>query len=167
MAKVMGTKIIAAMMVAAACVNCIGISAFADEQGRVPVPSVTEQPVCSAIVESEPVTEGNTNTAVSAAEDEMLPSEDTEVSCTAPEKRHPIKTEETVREVSAAPEMIVGDVNGDGVVNIADVSAVSAQIRGVKALEDLSAADFNGDGVVNVTDLSMISGSVKGVKSIG
>ena len=50
-------------------------------------------------------------------------------------------------------EAIVGDVNGDGNVNIADVNAV---IDAILSGEYLTAADVNGDGTVNVSDINTL-----------
>ncbi len=47
----------------------------------------------------------------------------------------------------------VGDVNGDGEVNIADINAVIAIILGG---DKNSAADVNGDGEVNIADINAI-----------
>lgn len=50
-------------------------------------------------------------------------------------------------------EMIVGDVNGDGIVNILDLVFVASQI-GQSGGTD---ADMNGDGAVNIQDLVVIA----------
>ena len=50
------------------------------------------------------------------------------------------------------PEPIVGDVNGDGEVNIADVNAVINMILSSPAEN----GDFNGDGEVNIADVNAI-----------
>ena len=61
-------------------------------------------------------------------------------------------------------ERAKGDVNGDGSVNVTDVSLTAAHIKSIKALSgfDLKAADINGDGKVTVTDLSRLAAMVKG-----
>ena len=53
------------------------------------------------------------------------------------------------------PGGLVGDVNGDGKVNVSDVSALINMIMGLTAM-DQSAADVNGDGKVNVSDVSAL-----------
>ena len=65
-------------------------------------------------------------------------------------------------------DMVKGDVNGDGVVNVTDISKVAAHVKGVKKLSEemQKLADVNGDGVVNVTDISKIAAHVKGVKKL-
>ncbi|WP_295151587.1 dockerin type I domain-containing protein [uncultured Ruminococcus sp.] len=62
----------------------------------------------------------------------------------------------------------LGDINGDGRINITDVSALAAHIKGVKALNkrSLAAADINADGRVTVTDLGILAGHIKGLSSI-
>ena len=61
-----------------------------------------------------------------------------------------------------------GDVNGDGYINITDISKVAAHVKGKKMLsgDALNRADVNGDGNVNVTDISKIAAHVKGKKSL-
>ena len=61
-----------------------------------------------------------------------------------------------------------GDVNGDGVVNVTDLSKIAAHIKSKKSLTGnvFVAADVNGDGSINVGDLSRVAGHVKGKKNI-
>ncbi len=59
-------------------------------------------------------------------------------------------------------EILVGDVNGDGRVNVSDVSALINMIMGLTAM-DQSAADVNGDGKVNVSDVSALINIILGV----
>ena len=63
---------------------------------------------------------------------------------------------------------ILGDVNGDGKVNVTDISKVAAHVKGIKKLDAnfAAAADVNLDGKVNVTDISKIAAQVKGIKKI-
>ena len=62
----------------------------------------------------------------------------------------------------------VGDVNGNGSIDITDVVKTAAHIKSAKALSEkgLKAADINADGKVNITDLSLLAGHVKGKLSI-
>ena len=46
-----------------------------------------------------------------------------------------------------------GDVNGDGAVNVADISAIISVMAGTENYEH---ADVNGDGAVNVADISSV-----------
>lgn len=56
-----------------------------------------------------------------------------------------------------AESIIKGDVNGDGAVNVADISAIISVMSGVGADSvSVSAADVNGDGAVNVADISSV-----------
>jgi len=50
-------------------------------------------------------------------------------------------------------ETITGDVNGDGAVNVADISAIISDMAGMASYAD---ADVNGDGTVNVADISFV-----------
>ena len=54
------------------------------------------------------------------------------------------------------PIRIVGDVNGDNVVNIADLVLVANSIGGTGN----TTADVNGDGVVNIADLVLVAGKI-------
>ena len=52
-------------------------------------------------------------------------------------------------------EKLAGDVNGDGAVNVADISAIISFMAGDTTIgEDV--ADVNGDGAVNVADISTV-----------
>jgi len=59
-----------------------------------------------------------------------------------------------------------GDMNGDGKLNVSDVSKLAAHIKGVKSLSEGVDADINGDGKTNVTDLSKVAAHVKGIKKM-
>ena len=64
---------------------------------------------------------------------------------------------------------MLGDVNGDGEINVTDIAMVAAHIKGIKALDEnaVKAANVNGDAEVNVTDIAMIAAHIKGIKAIG
>ena len=57
-----------------------------------------------------------------------------------------------------AAEYLLGDVNGDGEVNIIDATAIQRHIAGTAVLEgdSLRAADANGDGTVDIDDVTAI-----------
>lgn len=62
-----------------------------------------------------------------------------------------------------------GDVNGDGNVDITDVTTVISHVRGVKKFTDpyqLEVADCNADGNVDITDVTSIISHVRGVKRL-
>ncbi|MGM9869260.1 MAG: leucine-rich repeat protein [Sodaliphilus sp.] len=52
-------------------------------------------------------------------------------------------------------ESITGDVNGDGVVNVSDITALVNRILGDTTYSD-AVCDINGDGVVNVSDVTAL-----------
>jgi hypothetical protein len=56
-----------------------------------------------------------------------------------------------------AEDMSFADVNGDGVVDVADIATIiSVMAQGDKIEEQVIAADVNGDGVVDVADIAAI-----------
>ena len=55
-----------------------------------------------------------------------------------------------------------GDVNGDGKVNVSDVSALINMILGITPM-DQTAGDVNGDGRVNVSDVSALINIILGI----
>ena len=65
--------------------------------------------------------------------------------------------------LSRAGSVIVGDINGDGFVNVTDLSMTAAHVKGIKLLENkpLERADVNHDESITVTDISVISSTVK------
>ena len=61
---------------------------------------------------------------------------------------------------------LLGDINGDGKVNIADVAMLNSHVKKVKILtnEELNKADINNDGKINIADVAMLNSHVKKVK---
>ena len=51
----------------------------------------------------------------------------------------------------------VGDVNGDGVVDQADLVALARFMAGIDDLEDTARADINGDGIYSAADLTALA----------
>ncbi len=56
-----------------------------------------------------------------------------------------------------------GDVNGDGKVNVSDVSVLISMILGTTTMDE-GTADVNGDGKVNVSDVSALINIILGIK---
>ena len=59
------------------------------------------------------------------------------------------------------PQPLTGDVNGDGVVNVSDVTALVNRILGDPTYSD-TVCDVNGDGVVNVSDVTTLVNLILG-----
>ena len=55
-----------------------------------------------------------------------------------------------------------GDVNGDGKINVSDVTALINMIMGITTM-DAAVADVNGDGKVNVSDVSSLINIILGI----
>ncbi len=54
--------------------------------------------------------------------------------------------------------ILTGDVNGDGTINVTDVTILVDYMLGTISSTDieLDAADINGDGIINVTDVTLL-----------
>ena len=59
------------------------------------------------------------------------------------------------------PALVVGDLNGDGLVDVTDVSIMIDMVLGLEE-PNLVLADLNGDGQIDVTDVSMLIDIVLG-----
>lgn len=72
--------------------------------------------------------------------------------------------EEIVVEVVFGLSIILGDVNGDGMVTATDISVLFAYVMNAGSLsaDAMLAADVNGDGAVNATDASLLAQMVFG-----
>jgi hypothetical protein len=63
---------------------------------------------------------------------------------------------------------LLGDVNGDGKVNMGDISRLYAHVRCVNPLTDpylLECADVNGKGI-NMSDIGSLLGHIRGTKTL-
>ncbi len=65
---------------------------------------------------------------------------------------------ESIVEVEKTPDVVIGDVNGDGVVDVADIASIISVMAGnaVPGESASDVADVNGDGTVDVADISMV-----------
>ena len=70
--------------------------------------------------------------------------------------------------VAAISEFIKGDINGDGKININDLTKIAAHVKGKKLLteEEQMRADVNGDGKLDINDISKIAAHIKGKRLI-
>ncbi len=123
----------------------IGNSSAADDTSRTDIPdSSSPNNECSEIStpESRPYNDGgsgNDNLADSIFDSEI------------DDKKEPVK----------------GDLNGDRIVNVTDLSRLAAYIKGKKDLPFPDAADINNSGKIDVTDLSKLAAHIKGKKFLG
>ncbi|MBQ8967754.1 dockerin type I repeat-containing protein [Ruminococcus sp.] len=65
-------------------------------------------------------------------------------------------------------ELVYGDVNFDGEINVTDLVLTAAHVRSIKALNEAAhlVADIDVNEYVNVTDLSAIAAHVKGIRDL-
>jgi hypothetical protein len=72
----------------------------------------------------------------------------------------------TIADESSFEDFMLGDVNGDGTINITDITKVAAHVKGKKILDAAAQkrADVNNDGKINVSDITKIAAHVKGKK---
>lgn len=63
------------------------------------------------------------------------------------------------------PDVAVGDINGDGAVNLNDATALFYHVNGLALLEGeaLTAGDINGDGAVNLNDATALFYQINGL----
>ena len=61
-----------------------------------------------------------------------------------------------VREIEAPGEILYGDANSDGEVNLRDVALLQQYTSNWSVTLDLNAADANGDGEVNLRDVALL-----------
>ena len=63
---------------------------------------------------------------------------------------------------------LIGDVTGDGRVNVADTSKVYSHVKGTALLTDyaFACADVDGNGKINVADTSKVYSHAKGTKPL-
>ena len=61
----------------------------------------------------------------------------------------------------AGSDFILGDVNGDGLVNITDVTMLISYVLNSGSVDIVTeAADMNDDGSINITDVTMLINQV-------
>ena len=68
----------------------------------------------------------------------------------------------TIYYTDKGSDLLLGDVNRDGRVNVSDVSTLINMILGVTEMDE-AAADVNGDGRVNVSDVTALINIILGV----
>ena len=58
---------------------------------------------------------------------------------------------------------MMGDLNGDGIINIIDVvSMVNGVLGGGFSDAEVTVSDFNGDGIVNIIDIVTLVNMILG-----
>ncbi len=71
--------------------------------------------------------------------------------------------EQTIN-VTQGTVALEGDINGDGVVNVTDATALVNKVLGTATYDD-TLCDLNGDGVVNVTDVTYLVNIILGASA--
>ena len=80
---------------------------------------------------------------------------------TDPVVTDPVVTDPVVTDPVA--EVVYGDANGDGEINLKDVLAARKYVAGMEADIDLVASDVNKDGAVNMKDILLIRKFIAGI----
>ena len=59
-------------------------------------------------------------------------------------------------------------MNGDGKIDVTDLSKVAAHVKSIRPLDKagMKAADVDGDGKVTIADVSKIAAHVKNIKPL-
>ncbi|MCL2578737.1 MAG: dockerin type I domain-containing protein [Oscillospiraceae bacterium] len=65
-----------------------------------------------------------------------------------------------------AEDFMRGDINGDGVINIIDVTALRRYLQGTFTPPDLRALDVNDDGAITITDVTALRRHLQGTFTI-
>lgn len=109
----------------------------------------------SAFATDEDIAMEGTPSVIAPAADETTADETTADETTADETT----AEETT---GAEDEVVIGDVNGDGVLDIIDVTLTRAYIVGNETpdYDFETLADVNGDGVVDIIDVVMMRAAI-------
>ena len=69
---------------------------------------------------------------------------------------------DNIRMTPYVESILIGDVNGDGVLTIADVTSLVNIILGKTTQFDQKVADVNGDGVISIADVTMLVNKILG-----
>ena len=122
------------------------------------VPTATEP----APTEAEPTEAEPTATEPVVTEPTEAP---TEAPTKAPTKAPTEKPTVAPTEAPTQPEVLLGDANGDNVVNMKDVLMLRKNIAGIAADGfNSAAADFNQDGSINMKDVLGLRKQIAGIK---
>ena len=72
----------------------------------------------------------------------------------------------TIGDKTTFVDDLLGDVNGDGKINVTDITKIASHIKGKKLLDAQAQkrADVNNDGNINITDITKIASHIKGKK---
>ena len=117
----------------------------------------TAEPATTEPTTAEPTTTEPTTAELATTEPTTTEPATTELTTTEPTTTEPVTTKPPVTDPTDPPKPL-GDANGDGKVNVKDVTYI--QLYFVKLLDenriDLSVCDVNGDGHINIKDATYI-----------
>ena len=112
---------------------------------------------------TDPSTTEATGTEATGTEATATETTATEATATETTATETTATETTATETSATLSSIIGNVNGDGDINMKDVLVLRKFVASITVEIDLVAADVNGDGAVNMKDVLMMRKFVAGI----
>ena len=158
-----------AVIAAIACMSSAAVYASADA-----INAGAAEQSCSTI-NSDITPAGENRKEVSVISVDAVAAEDNKASVSAIDEQ--ITTGGKVYEIfgvlegmvsADAEEVILGDANCDGNVDVSDIAAICTHINGAKALSEAGKAnaDINGDGNVDVSDIAKLAAHIKGIKAI-
>lgn len=123
-------------------------------------PAETTEPVTTEPVTTEPITTTPVTTEPITTEPVTTEPVTTEPETTEPVTTAPVTTEPTTEPSTPGDtdESSIGDVNGDGKINIKDVTLIQKYLADIEPLSDeqKKSADVNADDDVDITDATAI-----------
>ncbi|RHV90727.1 hypothetical protein DXA96_05640 [Lachnospiraceae bacterium OF09-33XD] len=69
-----------------------------------------------------------------------------------------------MRTAAVEATVLPGDLNGDGVINVLDVTALANRIAASDTAGLEEVGDINGDGAVNVLDVTALANQISGIE---
>lgn len=126
----------------------------------------TDKPGQSPSVPATDVTKGNATQGTTATA-ASTPSPTSTTATTQPQTSSPTESESTSQTITG--DIMYGDVNLDGGINIADVTTIQKHVAQIITLtgDACSVADVDGDGIVKIKDATCVQKSIAKMNGSG